>query len=587
MALKDATLILDTLGTKEKKKATYADGTVMSVRGNMAYVNIDGGAQKTPCQLAMSAKVGDKVRITIVDHTASVTGNYTEPATSDVEAVAARKRADAAFESAQTAHSAAQNAEASAEAAASSAASAAESAASAAESAASAAGSAAIAEQKAQEAIGSADTAKRMAQAAQKSADAALESATDAMNSSTVANNKLSDVEQVVGTLNWISEHGRYLEATETEPVEDRIYYTRSYDSVREEYVYKTVGEIPPAYELTTDTAIDPDKTYYRRVYSYAPTSDTDIDPDKTYYRRVYSYALTTDTDIDPDKTYYRRVYSYALTTDTEIVEGKTYYQLVEGEYVAVENPVVEDIGAYYERIESYTVVESPVVEDISNYYERSESYVPVEDPVVEDISTYYERFPGNPSQLGYWYLVVNESVQNYIATHVGLTNNGLMLTPSGNQNQVLVSSGGGTYDPGVYIWSEGKLVGYYGKDSMIGDQNGAHITVGTSTDYSLTADTSPVTGKTYYTRTGSGTDADPYVYEAVEDPSESGMSGYYEAVEVPRIGLWNGSSVEAAWITNNELHIRKTVVLDEMQIGYWKWVRKDSGNLRLMWIGA
>ena len=566
MALKDATLILDTLGTKEKKKATYADGTVMSVRGNMAYVNIDGGAQKTPCQLAMSAKVGDKVRITIVDHTASVTGNYTEPATSDVEAVAARKRADAAFESAQTAHSAAQNAEASAEAAASAAARAEE--------------NATIAEQKAQEAIGYAETAQQMAQdaqesaddaqasadAAQKSADEALESATDAMNSSTVANNKLSDVEEVVGTLNWISKHGRYDAATETEPVEDRVYYTRSYDSVREEYVYKTVGEIPPAYELTTDTAID---------------------PDKTYYRRVYSYELTTDTDIDPDKTYYRRVYSYALTTDTEIVEGKTYYQLVEGEYVAVENPVVEDIGAYYERIESYTVVESPVVEDISNYYERSESYVPVEDPVVEDISTYYERFPGNPSQLGYWYLVVNESVQNYIATHVGLTNNGLMLTPSGNQNQVLVSSGGGTYDPGVYIWSEGKLVGYYGKDSMIGDQNGAHITVGTSTDYSLTADTSPVTGKTYYTRTGSGTDADPYVYEAVEDPSESGMSGYYEAVEVPRIGLWNGSSVEAAWITNNELHIRKTVVLDEMQIGYWKWVRKDSGNLRLMWIGA
>ena len=566
MALKDATLILDTLGTKEKKKATYADGTVMSVRGNMAYVNIDGGAQKTPCQLAMSAKVGDKVRITIVDHTASVTGNYTEPATSDVEAVAARKRADAAFESAQTAHSAAQNAEASAEAAASAAARAEE--------------NATIAEQKAQEAIGYAETAQQMAQdaqesaddaqasadAAQKSADEALESATDAMNSSTVANNKLSDVEEVVGTLNWISKHGRYDAATETEPVEDRVYYTRSYDSVREEYVYKTVGEIPPAYELTTDTAID---------------------PDKTYYRRVYSYELTTDTDIDPDKTYYRRVYSYALTTDTEIVEGKTYYQLVEGEYVAVENPVVEDIGAYYERIESYTVVESPVVEDISNYYERSESYVPVEDPVVEDISTYYERFPGNPSQLGYWYLVVNESVQNYIATHVGLTNNGLMLTPSGNQNQVLVSSGGGTYDPGVYIWSEGKLVGYYGKDSMIGDQNGAHITVGTSTDYSLTADASPVTGKTYYTRTGSGTDADPYVYEAVEDPSESGMSGYYEAVEVPRIGLWNGSSVEAAWITNNELHIRKTVVLDEMQIGYWKWVRKDSGNLRLMWIGA
>ena len=46
---------------------------------------------------------------------------------------------------------------------------------------------------------------------------------------------------------------------------------------------------------------------------------------------------------------------------------------------------------------------------------------------------------------------------------------------------------------------------------------------------YMLTSDTSIVTGKTYYTRSGSGTEQDPYVYTEVASPSAGSLSTYYE----------------------------------------------------------
>lgn len=46
---------------------------------------------------------------------------------------------------------------------------------------------------------------------------------------------------------------------------------------------------------------------------------------------------------------------------------------------------------------------------------------------------------------------------------------------------------------------------------------------------YSLTADTDIVPGKTYWTRSGSGTEADPYTYAPVVSPVKTQLSNYYE----------------------------------------------------------
>jgi HK97 family phage major capsid protein len=55
---------------------------------------------------------------------------------------------------------------------------------------------------------------------------------------------------------------------------------------------------------------------------------------------------------------------------------------------------------------------------------------------------------------------------------------------------------------------------------------------------YTTTSDTDVVSGKTYYTRTGSGTTASPYVYTVVETPAKASISTYYEvtAVQYPFI---------------------------------------------------
>ena len=49
---------------------------------------------------------------------------------------------------------------------------------------------------------------------------------------------------------------------------------------------------------------------------------------------------------------------------------------------------------------------------------------------------------------------------------------------------------------------------------------------------YALTSDVALVTGKTYYTRSGSGTSASPYVYTAVASPDVSDIATYYEKIE-------------------------------------------------------
>lgn len=482
MAVSDAKRIIDTLSPKEKRGATYADGTVMSVKGNVAYVNIEGGAQQTPCQLAMSAKVGDKVKISIIDHTASITGNYTTPATGDAEAIAARRKADDAFDSAMEAYGSAQTAAAAATAASASAGRAAAAAETAEGKAADAEGSARRAENKAQEAEAAANTAGEKADTAARKADEASASAYNANEYAARALGHLGTVESVAETLTWITEHGTM--------------------------------------ELTADTEPDPTHVYF-------------VAAENGYYQvgTKQAYRLTEDVAIDPDKDYYKLVYSYSLTEDTEIVEGKTYYQLVEGEYVAVDNPVVEDISTYYERSESYELVQNPVVEDISTYYEIVDvpaRYDIVIEPDPDDMATYYE-------------LSIKESLQNYVGTHMALDNEGLWLMPEGSSgSRILISTGKGSYRAGTHILdSNGVQVGYYGTNTIIGDVSGAHIVIGMDTEGN------------------------------------------------PRIGMWQNSSQEVTFITNNELHIRRTVVLDSMKVGDWIWERKSNGNLRLSWIGA
>ena len=55
---------------------------------------------------------------------------------------------------------------------------------------------------------------------------------------------------------------------------------------------------------------------------------------------------------------------------------------------------------------------------------------------------------------------------------------------------------------------------------------------------YILTEDTAIVEGKTYYTRSGTGTEQDPYEYTAVVSPDVSDIGTYYERVETTPLSV-------------------------------------------------
>lgn len=174
-----------------------ADGTV--------WVSLAGSSMRTPARsTTVAVKPGDSVTVTIRDGRVSIDGNATTPATDDAKATAAMSTAYTATESARQALAGARNAQASAE---------------------EAKGSAARAHDAAEAATVDAAVAAEAAQAAQESAD---EARADAVRANTAANDaltQLSVVEDVAGTLSWISDHGSFTATSDTSVVEGRVYF--------------------------------------------------------------------------------------------------------------------------------------------------------------------------------------------------------------------------------------------------------------------------------------------------------------------------------------------------------------------------
>ena len=127
----------------------------------------------------------------------------------------------------------------------------------------------------ADDAQASADDAARSAAAAQASADQATidagtahDAANNAQRDATTANkaangalDQLSVVEDVIGVLNWVAEHGTYAASTDTEVVPGKYYFTRSGTAPNYTYTVVTNPTGNPStqgyYELTgTDEAV-------------------------------------------------------------------------------------------------------------------------------------------------------------------------------------------------------------------------------------------------------------------------------------------------------------------------------------------
>ena len=89
----------------------------------------------------------------------------------------------------------------------------------------------------------------------------------------------------------------------------------------------------------------------------------------------------------------------------------------------------------------------SPTLDEDKTYYaydSTNDAYSEVLDPDVSDIATYYEQSEGNPSTLGYYEFTgqLDATVQNYIASHIAMTDDGLWITKDGESCHLLIAAG-------------------------------------------------------------------------------------------------------------------------------------------------
>lgn len=179
---------------------------------------------------------------------------------------------------------------------------------------------------------------------------------------------------------------------------------------------------------------------------------------------------------------------TYQLTSDDSVVQGKWYftYDAVNDEYEVVPNPT------------------------------------------------------GDPSAQG-WYEIasIDEAVQDYLTSHLALTDNGLWLQTDNVASKLLLSN-----TDGLVIYGENGPLAKYGTDAVIGDESAFHLKI-------------------------NGTEI-----------------GFYQAAQ------------KVAYINGNKLYITQSVVLQQMDIGtptsdgglgQWSWkVHEVNGqnNLYLKWLG-
>jgi len=421
--VEDASRLIKAVSKDVKDGAgVTARARVTAIDGKTAWVSIVGGSSRTPCDMAVSCAIGDQVIVLISGGKATITSNISSPSTDDSKANAAYQQSDEAMEAALQVYNISVAAQDAASRAVTDAATANTAATAAAAAAAAAQTSADTAQSSANQALSDAATASASAASALSAATSASESAAtaltqaqNALSSATEANiyamgahMGLSEVERVVGTLNWISEHGEYV--------------------------------------ATSDQAIDPTKVYYTRTGSGT--------------------------------------------------EGSPYV------YTQVTDPTVESIGSYYE-------------------------------------------------------LVIDDSVQNYIASHLSQTDYGLDLMVDGSDARVHIGSVDGSNAVGTYIIdSAGVVVAKLASDGVV---------IGA------------VTG----------------IHTEMKGGRLSFMAkGYHLPDSISGVTSDDVLPGEVAYIAVNEstnesmLHMTRAKVMKGLMFGKWQWKARDNGNMALMWVG-
>lgn len=145
--------------------------------------------------------------------------------------------------------------------------------------------------------------------------------------------------------------------------------------------------------------------------------------------------GLSTVEDVVDTLTWITKHGTMTLTTDTTVDPSKVYF-------------VPDASGQYVVGGNSYSIVQNPTTEGLSGYYE----------------------------------LTIDKSVENYIATHVAVTNEGLWLTPTSSSGyRVLIATGAGTTytTAGTYIIdNSGNIRAIIGETITLGGSGENHVVI-------------------------------------------------------------------------------------------------------------
>ena len=121
---------------------------------------------------------------------------------------------------------------------------------------------------------------------------------------------------------------------------------------IRVDLIWTTQSEMETWKRMFSDTTWDEFIITYDEGEEYVKTTDTQINPGKTYYTEGDSYSEIEhpDSNANPSERgwYEIKEGEYVLTRDTVVIQGKTYY---EKDYDEVGTPVQGDLGNYYERV--------------------------------------------------------------------------------------------------------------------------------------------------------------------------------------------------------------------------------------------
>lgn len=228
----------------------------------------------------------------------------------------------------------------------------------------------------------------------------------------------------------------------------------------------------------------------------------------------------------------------YEVTTDTEVIPDKWYFTR-SGTAPNYVYTVVSNPTSI-----QYVLTSDVAIDPSKTYYTRSGSGT-AEDPYVfTPVENPDVADIGTYYECTYYELTgIDQAIQNYVSSQLVVDTDGLWLKTAGMQTKVLLSSTDGV----VLYGTDGAIVGKYGATAQIGDASGFHIEI-------------------------TGTEL-----------------GFYQVDK------------KVAYISNDQLYITKTVVLQQMELGtpiaqgglgQWSWKvhpNKETpphNNLNLKWNG-